>query len=492
MVPIKNVKTITPERKTDTVHLSSMCCVLLLMLYFFTAQAGANTVAEIGSVNTPHGVVILIVDGLSSYYTYPEYTPCAIDGSVLKKADVPKMQEMFNNSCRILDVTVPQTFTEGGHSVIATGYSRADSELTGSSGTTIFDIAHDYNYLTFAIMEKGDSYGFCNKQNVVMHDTENSINEPEMVIETNMLTENTKTISFEITDQMQSHSSKLQEKLDQYPEGSIERYNEYNNWIIETGIDIIEYMEKEYPEQNYILTINAGAVDSAGHYKKNSGYVACIEGLDNASYSLYETCLENNLAFVLTGDHGMAFPTDDSKGGHQAEKYSVMTESQKVPLVIAANDIENVVVDKEVGQEDIAPTILEVLNIPGKLRLADGKAITLKEYTNVEVIIPEEGELVLSKNDEILFRDDVRENIAFQGLEPDNEYKLVFKPFSDPDNTVQQFFNAGSDISLKLLTSEQRSKSDKSYQNSRYIVGGILIGAVNLTGLLLIRKVLKE
>ena len=188
----------------------------------------------------------------------------------------------------------------------------------------------------------------------------------------------------------------------------------------------------------------------------------------------------------------MTFSTDDSKGGHQAEKYSVMTESQKVPLIIATKDIENVIVEGDFGQEDIAPTILEVLNIPGKLRLGDGKTIELKDYTNVEVIIPEEGELSLSKNEEILFRNNIKGNIAFQGIEPNCEYMLTFKPLSDPDSTVIQSFIAGSDISVKLLTSAQHSKSDKSYQNSRYIVGGALIGAVNLTGLLLIWKILRE
>jgi bisphosphoglycerate-independent phosphoglycerate mutase (AlkP superfamily) len=492
MAPVKNVKTNIPEKNKATVHLSLIYCALILILCFFTIQAEANAVAEVGQVNTPHGAVILIIDGLSSCYVYPEYTPYAIDGSMLEKANVPKMQEIFNNGCRILDVTVPQTFTEGGHSVIATGYSKADAGLTGSPGSSFFDIAHDYDYLTFAVMEKGDSHGFCSKQNVVMHDTKNSINKPEMVIETNMLTENSKDISFEITELMQSHSSVIQEKLDQYPEGSVERYNMYNEWAIETGIDVIEFMESEYPQQNYILTINAGAIDCAGHYKKNSGYIACIEGIANASYSLYETCLDNNMAFMLMGDHGMAFPTNDSKGGHQAEKYSVMTESQKVPLIISADGIENVVTEGEYYQEDIAPTILEVLDIPGKLRLTDGEAIPLKDYANIEVIIPEEGEITLASDDLVLFKDEVRENIAFRGLEPDADYMLTFIPSSDLDNTVQQSFNTGSDISIKLLTPKQRPKSDKSYQNSRYIVGGILIGAVNLTGLLMIRKVLKE
>jgi hypothetical protein len=126
------------------------------------------------------------------------------------------------------------------------------------------------------------------------------------------------------------------------------------------------------------------------------------------------------------------------------------------------------------------------------MRLTDGEAIPLKDYANIEVIIPEEGEITLASDDLVLFKDEVRENIAFRGLEPDADYMLTFIPSSDLDNTVQQSFNTGLDISIKLLTPKQRPKSDKSYQNSRYIVGGILIGAVNLTGLLMIRKVLKE
>ncbi|MBP1908525.1 sulfatase-like hydrolase/transferase [Methanolobus bombayensis] len=491
MAHAKNVKRIIPEINKN-IYFPSVFCILLLILCIFTIQANANDVVEIGEVNTPHGAVILIADGLSSCYIYPEYTPYAIDGTILEKADVPGILEISNNNCRILDVKVPQTFTEGGHSVLATGYSKSDAALTGSSGTTFYDVAHNYDYMTFAIMEKGDSYGFCSKQNVVIHDVDNSINEPEMVIETNFLSETTKKISFDIVDVMQSQSGGLQEQLDQYPEGSIERYNEYNIWAIKTGIDIIEYMKMEHPEQNYILTINVGAVDCAGHYKKNSGYIECIEGIDNASYTLYETCQEHNLAFIFTGDHGMAFPENDSKGGHQSDKYSKMTESQKVPLIIAANDVDNGIIDEKIGQEDIAPTILELLNIPGKLRLADGRAISLKDYVNLEVNVQNEGEITLSRNNSILFRGKITENTAFLGLEPDVEYDLEFVLTSDNSITYENSFIMNSDYILDIPTSEQGSKSDKSYQNSRYIVGGVLIGTVNLTGLLLIRRVLKE
>ncbi len=467
-------------------------CALFFLILFLIPTCSANDVAEINSVNTPKGAVILIVDGLSSCYVYPEYTPYAIDGSVLEKAEPENILQIFDQSCRVLDVTAPQTFTEGGHSVIATGYSKADSVLVGSFGTTIYDVAHDNGYLTFAIMEKGDSSGIRSKQNVIIHDAKNSITEPEMVIETNMLSGIGKSISLSVADLMQENSLELQDQLDEYAEGSQQIYDAYDIWAIDTAIDLIDHMENEYPEQHYILTINVGAVDCAGHYKKNSGYVATIEGIDNATMNLYETCLEKDMAFILTGDHGMSFSTANSRGGHQADKYSVMTESQKVPLVIAAKDVDIGIIEGQFGQEDVAPTILEVLNLPGKLRAADGTAIPVKDYVNLKVNVPEEGKLILMRNNEILFENTINEAISFIGLEPDIDYVLKYASSSDSDDEIEKLINVGSSTIVDMFTSPKQPTSDKSYQNPRYIVGGTLIGAVNLAGLILIRKVLKE
>ncbi|WMW22998.1 phosphoglycerate mutase [Methanolobus mangrovi] len=467
-------------------------CALFFLLLFLIPTCSADDIAEINHVNTPQGAVILIVDGLSSCYVYPEYTPYAIDGSMLEKAEPENILQIFDQSCRVLDVTTPQTFTEGGHSVIATGYSKADSVLVGSFGTTIYDVAHDNGYLTFAIMEKGDSSGIRSKQNAIVHDAENSITEPEMVIETNMLSGTGKSISLSVADLMQENSLELQDQLDKYPEGSQQRYDAYDIWVIKTAIDIVDHMDTKYPQQHYILTLNVGAVDCAGHYKKNSGYIATIEGIDNATMDLYETCLENDMAFILTGDHGMAFPTTDSRGGHQADKYSVMTESQKVPLVIAATDVDIGIIEGEFGQEDVAPTILEVLNLPGKLRAADGTAIPVKDYVNLKVNVPEEGDLTLMRNNEILFESKISEAISFVGLEPDIDYVLKYVSSADSDDEVETLINLGSSTIVDIFTSSKQPTSDKSYQNPRYIVGGTLIVVVNLAGLILIRKVLKE
>ncbi|WP_340818173.1 sulfatase-like hydrolase/transferase [Methanolobus sp. WCC4] len=469
---------------------------LCFLLLFLSPTCTANSIVEIGPVNTPHGAVILIVDGLSSSYIYPEYTPYAIDGSELEKARPEKILSIFDQSCRVLDVTAPQTFTEGGHSVLATGYSKADGELVGAYRTTIYDVAHDNDYMAFAIMQKGDSSGMCSKQNVVIHDVDNSINEPKMVTDTNMLSTSDKSISFAVADMMQEHSSILQGILDQYPEGSQERYDAYDIWAIDTGTALVGFMAKEYPEQNYILTINAGAVDSAGHYKKDSGYIATIEGLDEATFELYTTCLENDMAFILTGDHGMAFPTADSRGGHQSDKYSVMTESQKVPFIISAEDVDTGVIQGKFGQEDIAPTILEVLNLHGELRVADGTAIHVKDYVNLRVSLPEEGDIIILRNEETIYQNTNEGTISFMGLESGIEYILRYTSTSEPDNIIEYTIDTGSSTFLDILSLTQaegsQSTGDGSFWNKRYIAGGVLIVCVNLTGLALIRKILKE
>jgi hypothetical protein len=490
----KHKETVHSENnRTISFSMSMLKFPLLFILILFTVSAGAaNEIIEINPVNTPHGAVIFIVDGLSSCYVYPEYTPYAIDGSILDKADTEKMQYIFDQSSRVLDVVAPQTFTEGGHSVLVTGYSRADGILVGSSGTTIYDIAHDYGYMTFGVMQKGDSSGMCSKQHVIIHDTSNSVNEPAMVTKTNMLSGPQKSISFAAAELMQEHSATLKKRLEKYPEGSQERYDLYNIWAIETGIAVIDLMGTEYPGQKYILTINAGAVDSAGHYKKDSGYIASIEGIDNATMELYLACLENNIAFILTGDHGMGFPTRDSRGGHQAEKYSVMPESQKVPFVIAAKDVNIAIIEGQFGQEDIALTILDILNIPGKLRAADGTVIPVKDYVNIMVNVPGEGELKLIDDETVLFQNTVHESILFLGMVPDSDHTLKYTPSSGPGKEIEIQINTGSSMVVDMHAPSEHSENHKSYQNPRYIIGGGVIAIVNLAGLMGIRKVLKE
>ncbi len=466
-----------------------LACILVLSLCIFPASA---IIVDVAPTNAPHGAVILIMDGVSSCYIYPEFTPYAIDGSLIEKADNDNMSFIFDQSCRVLDVVAPQTYTEAGHSVLVTGYSRADGDIVGGYDTTIYDVAHDYDYLTFAIMEKGDFSSMCEEQNVVVHDATNSINNPEMLVKTNIHSIDNKKISMDVAKFFQDQASIIPFQLQNYPEGSIERYNAYNKWAIETAINNIEFMARTYPEEHYILTINVGATDSAGHYKKDSGYIATIEGIDSVCKTLYDTCNENNIAFVMTADHGMAFSTEDSRGGHQSKKYSVTTEAQKVPFVISSPNVKSGLVQGEFGQEDIPPTILSVLELPDKLRLADGSTIPVTKHITLNIKTFETGNIILLNNGMILAEASSTSNCLFRGIEPGPNYTIRFLPDADENNVLEQKIDLQKSETIVFSSSSHKSLENNELLNSRHIIGGSLIALINVTGLIMIRRILKS
>ena len=145
---------------------------LAMLSVFFNSPdvASALTEVEVNPVNTPQGAVVLIVDGLSAPFIYPELTPYALDGTPLEKAELENLPEISKESARLLEFRAPQTFTEGGHSVLVTGNPGADSELVSFKDATVFDILHREGYLCIGVMEKGDSWSICDEQDVILRD----------------------------------------------------------------------------------------------------------------------------------------------------------------------------------------------------------------------------------------------------------------------------------------------------------------------------------
>lgn len=479
-------------RKTRVWELLLNIIAPVFMLMFLLQPVCAYQLVEVDPVNTPHGAVILIVDGLSSSYIYPEFTPHALDGSVLEKANAPNISLILNEGCRILDVRAPRTYTEAGHSVLITGYSDALSDSVAGSGTTIYDVVHEYDYLAFGIMEKGDFASICAKQDVILHDISSSINKPEMIIDTNIRTAGSKQISLDVADIMQNNIQTLHSDMSGYSEGSQERYDIYNRWAIETAIQVIDLMQARYPEQPYLLTINVGAVDCAGHYKKDSGYISTIEGLDPACLSLYRECSDSGLAFFFTADHGMAFASIDTKGGHQSDKYSWTDEAQRIPLVVSAPDVERGLIPGEFGQEDIAPTILEVLDLPGELVLSDGEAIELKDHASIRVLAPDKGKLIMEKDNAIISEVSSSELCLFRGLETGHDYTISLVSENDNVKSLEKKLSLRKSETIDIRPSIDSPKNDISLKDPRFLTGSVLIGIINITGFAFIRRILKE
>jgi bisphosphoglycerate-independent phosphoglycerate mutase (AlkP superfamily) len=294
-----------------------------------------------------------------------------------------------------------------------------------------------------------------------------------------------------------------------------DRYNGYNRWGIESACVVVEYMAKNRPGQKYLLTVNVGAVDMSGHYRDNYGYIDCIESLDSELLPLYALCEENNLAFVLTADHGMAFSADDSKGGHQSEKYAGSDEAQLVPLIVCAQDVGSGVIREEFGQEDFAPTLLGILDIPDRPRFAEGEQILLTGHVNLKVILPEKGNVELRTEGKTLESAGNDDQFIFLGLEPDKSYTIRTvldsgrkleeqekEVFLETDSVIDlgeegtgkgnsEYSSAESKegISSAEILGEGNSLFGKK---SSYFIGYFLIGAINFAGFFIIMKILKK
>lgn len=489
--------------------------ILITLLVFsaaFSVPASGITEIEVSPINTPSGAVVLIIDGLSAPFIYPELTPHALDGTPLEKARLENIPEIGKKSARILEVRAPQTFTEGGHSVLVTGNPGANSEFVSFKDASIFDILHSEGYLCIAIMEKGDSWSIRAEQDAVLRDENNSIKNMEIILEH---------YDHSLDYPVPSGLLRLMEEEASRAPGYVtsketgERYDGYNRWGIDSACAVVDYMAKNLPDQEYLLTVNVGAVDMSGHYRNNYGYIDCIERLDSEILRLYKLCEKNNLAFVLTSDHGMAFSADGSKGGHQSDKFSGSDEAQIVPLIVYARDVESGVVRGKFGQEDFAPTLLGILDIPDRPRFAKGEQILLTGHVNLKVKLPEKGSVELRQAEKLISSPGNDNQFLFLGLEPDKPYTIRAvlnsgnslgekekEVFLKTDSIVEfgiegaetragEYFSAG----VKEETSSAGIFGEGeliSGSKSEHLIGYFLIGIINLAGFLIIMRILKN
>lgn len=517
------------------IQIISVLLLFLAILIPATTPALALTEVEVSPVNTPDGAVVLIVDGLSAPFIYPELTPHALDGTRLEKAKLENLPKINEVSARVLKFRAPQTFTEGGHSVLVTGKTDADSELVSFKDATIFDVLHEEDYLCFAIMEKGDSGTISAEQDVILKDENNSLKNIHIVLEKNEQAPNVPEVPSELVQILKKAADKAPEYVDS--KETRERYNGYNRWGIETACAVVKYMSKNMPEQKYLLILNVGAIDDSGHYRDNYGYIDCIESLDSEIPQLYELCKKNDLAFFLTADHGMGFSKADSKGGHQSDKFSGIDETQLVPLIIHTQNIKTGVIQEERGQEDFAPTLLGILDIPDRPRFSEGEQILLTGHVNLKVKLPEAGSVELRRTEKA--KEDAEENkdnndnddnrnvketdelisslkndneFLFLGLEPEKPYlvKVILNSGNNLENEEKEVFLKTDSVvefekkgQISIESKEDNSSitgilggnpgtSGISGSNSSHLLAYLLIGLINVIGIIIIAKILKK
>ncbi|MDD4652257.1 MAG: sulfatase-like hydrolase/transferase [Methanothrix sp.] len=125
-------------------------------------------------------------------------------------------------------------------------------------------------------------------------------------------------------------------------------------------------------------------MDSAGQNLGADGYRDVVAALDAPLGRLAEACRDSNVLLAVTADHGMVFPSGTGKGGHSAEKYAARPEALRVPLVFLGPGVDELNLGGRWSEMDIAPTVLNLLNISGNLS-GEGRILPVAESFELRV-----------------------------------------------------------------------------------------------------------
>ncbi len=441
--------------------------ILALLLTVFAIASSASEI-QLNDVQRPQNAILFIVDGFGSSYYYPELTPYALDGSELVKANAPNL----TFGTRIIDIKTPHPVTEIAHSVIVTGYSDANEDIVGYPDATIFDVTRQHGYVNLAVMETGDFSNMRKEQDIILFAENNSLDDPGISIQAKASPAGIYELMYDWKMKMPSYLNNV---------SGVNKYSAYNKWSIDAANAVANKMIKNNPSQKFLLTVNVGGIDEGGHNLGDDDYVRLIEDLDRDFYPLYKTAQDNHIALFLTADHGMSFAVKNARrGGHSSDKYTSKIESLHIPLVILSPNAAPGVVSGKYGQEDIAPTLLSVLDLPNKLQYADGKAINIKNYASI--FINADSQYTVSIwNGERKLSESSGSELVFAGLPLNTSYTLKA---SGADGMHEEHVSLDSDKQFNFKNAEPGISS-----NSRGIIAVILISVVVVAGIIIIKRI---
>ena len=353
------------RRHENTKITGTILLLLFLLLVFIISDLVRASNMESEPIREPFGLVLLVVDGLGSSYVYPEHRAYALDGSPLESA---VLFNLTGRATRVVDVQVPVPETTQSHSVLITG--RADVD-PGHPGRTIFDAAREDGYLCLGLLQRGDAMPVLQEMDAVLYLDDNSLHGAEPIP------------GFR-AGAAASLSPILQRWRDRFGRYTGEQgalaYINYNAWALDAAADLVGNLSV----RKFIMLVNAGGVDSAGHELGAEGYRETVAALDEPLGKLAETCRKKHVLLVVTADHGMVFPGKEGKGGHSAEKYADRLETRRVPLVFLGPGVEELNLGGSWSETDIAPTLLSILNISAGLE-GNGKKMPVAESFRLAV-----------------------------------------------------------------------------------------------------------
>jgi len=436
--------------------------MILKILLFLLIIGGCNAAEiEVGSVAAPQGLVLVVVDGLGSPYVYPEHDPYALDGTPLEKAVLYNLTG--DGGARVLDLRVRVPETSKSHSILVTGSLEAEPGLLGP---TIFDAARRSGLLCLAVLQRGDFLEMVTEQDLALYFEDNSVEaQPSLALRDGS------------PQDLQQLMERWRDLMPAYVTGKdATAYAAYGCWGIDAAADLVRNMGP----RKFLLIVNVGSADSSGHYQGLDGYLQCIRSLDGPLGRLQEACQEKDVVLIVTADHGMAFPNQQSRGGHASEKYAERLESLRVPLAAFGPGVDDLNLGGIWFQEDLAPTVLDLLDIPGNLS-TEGRALPILESCDLRVL-GATGPVELYRDGDLVANASSEHEVLFKGLSRGL--------YSIRCGSQERAVCVNGDVALELA----QSLEDSAILNPehRKIIGIILILAINLIGALMIIRIIKK
>jgi len=455
--------------------IACMCLIIIII-----PSALAYTHIDVDKTNPPSNIILLIIDGMGSKYISPNCIPTALDGTPVSHADVPIMYEMISHGVLIPGIQVSVPSTGPAHSVIITGYSGADQETVEFPDATIYDVLNKEGFLSIAIMHKGDFSQLCNEQDIILYTKSNSIKEPSLALQVN---------DNDVPDDIVKELEYWEQKLSSYQKGTkgIDSYTAYADWEINASKHLVSLMAKQHPDMRYILTINIGIVDCAGHYRGIEDYITSIETVDKYLEPLIQVARDSNTALIITADHGMAFRSANAtRGGHASDDF-FCSEAVTVPLIMVSSNIITGVIEKNYDQQDIAPTILSILDIPHQLKYTDGKVLPVKQYTNLWVSSDMEADVEITQDEKRIISSTGDSQYFFSGLKPETNYIVRV---SKDDEILKEAVKMDIDRHIEFnITIPGNIEKKLDYELWRKRIASAMIILVIIAGLLVIRRI---
>ncbi len=404
----------------------------------------------------PSGAVILVVDGLGASYVYPEHRAYALDGSPINGA---VLFNLTGGGARAVDVRVPVPETTKSHSILITGNSGTNPDRLG---TTIFDLAHAEGYLCLAVLERGDSMPVLREMDGVLYLGDNSLHGAEPI----------PGFRAGVPTGLRYRFQAWRDRFARYsaPQGAA-GYAGYDAWALDAAADTVQNLSG----QHFLMLVNVGAVDSAGQNLGADSYREVVTALDAPLGRLAEICRKSNVLLAVTADHGMVFPSETGKGGHSADKYAARPEALRVPLVFLGPGVEELNLGGRWSETDVAPTVMDLLNISGNLS-GNGRSLPVADSYELRVTGAPVG-LALWRDGAHLADAAAAGDCCFRGLER-GQYSLMA-------GGREWAVLVNGDVAMDLA-GKAAPKSDW-----KRIIGIILILAINLAGIALIIRIWK-